>query len=99
MVPENSIDSGNGLLPVLCQAITWTSADLLSIVLLGKKLKWNFIHETSWFENVVFKISAIFFRSVLTHCALVTSYVDRDLGQHWLNKKTIKNYKKTHWLR
>ena len=30
-----NIGSGNGLSPVLCQAITWTSADLLSIESLG----------------------------------------------------------------
>ena len=32
-----SIGSGNGLSPVLRQAITWTNAGLLSIELLGKK--------------------------------------------------------------
>ena len=30
-----SIDSGNGLSPLRCQAITWTNAGLLSIGLLG----------------------------------------------------------------
>ena len=31
------VSSGNGLLPVLCQAITWTNAGPLSVGLVGKK--------------------------------------------------------------
>ena len=66
-----SFASGNGLSPVRCQAITWTSADLLSIgPTLGNKFKWNsnenrklFIHENT-FENVICKIAAILILNV-----------------------------------
>ena len=57
------IGSCNGLAPIWCQAITWTNADLLSIVPPG--LQWNFnkiiminILENA-FQNVVCKIAAI----------------------------------------
>ena len=57
------IGAGNVLLPVRCQAITWTNAVLLS---LENKFPWGFNQTTSIFiqenevENVICKLSAIF---------------------------------------
>ena len=66
------IGSGNGLLPVRHQALTWTIDDLLSIVGLLGKLQWKLIQnilifsQENAFQNVVHKIFANFSHFVLT---------------------------------
>ena len=61
------IGSGNGLLPIQCQAITWTKVHILSIGPLEKKIQWNCNQNTKIFieeiviENVVCKMVAILF--------------------------------------
>ena len=67
-VKQVSLASGNGLLPVWCQAIIWSNADILSIRPSGINFKWRlnrntklFINE-NLFENVVCKMVAILSR-------------------------------------
>ena len=63
-----SIGSGNGLLPVRYQTITWTNADFFVNWTYRNKLQWNsnqnttlFINENA-FENVVCEMAAILYK-------------------------------------
>ena len=76
------ISSGSGLWPVLCQAMTWTSTELLSVgpietnfIEIAIKIQ-TFSFQENAFENVVCKISII----LLTHCGLVLPYGDKWYG-------------------
>ena len=75
------IGTGNGLSPIRCQTITWTSANILSLM---DKLNLNmnqiiiiFIEEIN-FKNVVCKMSAILFRLQCEHNFCVNRLVNRN---------------------
>ena len=75
-----STGSGNGLLPVRHQAITWTSADLFSIGPLGANFSeiWNLVF--------IFKIYLKYFSFVSYH----ESY-GKDYNTDWGNKYFVSS--------
>ena len=81
-----SIASGNGLLPVRCQVITYTNADLLSIGPLGTKPRWNFYQnrlifiQKFWSENVFSKWWPICLSLNVLNCATQQQLKDMELS-------------------
>ena len=85
------IGSDNGFLPGRRQAIIWTTASILLIRPLGTNFNEISIAILTFsFKKIHWKMASGKWRpfsfglNVLTHCGLLTSYGDRDLGQHWL---------------
>ena len=86
------IGSDNGLSPGRCQAIIWTSAEILLTGPLGTNFSETLIEiQTSLFKQMYFKqmLSAKWHSfclglNVLTYCGLVTPYGNIDLNQNWL---------------
>ena len=66
----------------------------LYILIHDRKCLWNGCHfvlaamryqaTNHWWEVLLWCYMVLLSHSDLTHCGLVTSYGDRDLGQHWL---------------
>ena len=85
------IGSDNGLSPGRRQAITLTNAVILLIGPLGTNFSEILIEISTFsFKKMRLKVSSAKWRpfclglNVLTHCGLVMSYSNIDLGQHQL---------------